>query len=71
MPPTNPVLSARSRLALATRRKASQEELDQARAALKAAKLEQAVQRAVADAPPLPDEAARRIVALLLAGGAA
>jgi hypothetical protein len=67
--PANPVLSARSQLALASRRKAPEAELNTRRAALKAAKLEQAVQRALSDAPPLTDEQAQRIVSLLMAGG--
>jgi hypothetical protein len=67
----NPVLTARSHLGNAIKRKASQQEQDAARAALKAAKLEAAVQRAVSDAPPLTDAQAQRIVAILLSSGGA
>jgi hypothetical protein len=68
VPSTNPVLKARSNLALAVRShgRESSEALD-ARRDLAAAKLEREVERTLADSPPPTDAQAHRIAALLLA----
>lgn len=69
----SPVLTARSNLGNATRRK-DPAAIEQARRDLAAAKLEDYVQRTVADAPPLTDDQLKRITAMLRpirAGGAA
>lgn len=61
----DPVLTARGRLARASRQDGDPKEREQAFRAFRIAKLEQAVQRALAEAPPLTDDQRARIAALL------
>ena len=70
--PTNPdVARAKSRVAVLSRKAvpSTREELDAAKAELAAAKIEAAIAAALHNAPPLTEERAQRIAALLLAGG--
>ncbi len=57
--------------ALSRSRTSADPELVSARRNLRAARLEDHVQRVLAEAPPLTDEQRERIAALLRAGGAA
>lgn len=62
----------RGRIAALSRSRTSDDpELVSARRNLRAARLEDHVQRVLAEAPPLTDEQRERIAALLRAGGAA
>ncbi len=63
----DPVLSARSRVALAAR-SGKPEALTEARRNLNAAHVERAITRALAAAPPLTDEQRARLAALLTGG---
>lgn len=66
------VAHERARVAALSRSRAeSDPDLVKARATLKAAKLEEYVARAVADAPPLSDEQRARIAAILRPSGGA
>lgn len=65
---TNPVLVARSRLGVATRRKDPQE-IEAAKQALAAAKLEAQITRIVADAPPLTADQRHKLTGLLAGAG--
>ena len=67
----NPVLQARSKLALLNRENiaSTPEQIAVAKRDLAAAKLSAAVEKILADAPPLTDAQAQRIVALLLTSG--
>lgn len=68
---SNPVLTARSRLGVAARRK-DPLQIETARRDLAAAKLEAHIARVVAEAPPLTREQLDRIAVLIRsAGGAA
>lgn len=69
--PNTDVSRAKSRLATLSRKavKATPDEISAARADLAAAKIEAAIQNALANAPKLTDARRQRIVALLLAGG--
>lgn len=62
------VAQAKSRLGVAARR-GSAVQVNEARRALAAAKLEQYVSRVVAEAPPLTNDQADRIAALLRPSG--
>lgn len=68
-PTKDPVRVARSRVAHATK-KGDSVALHEARINLTDAKLERAIQEALAAAPPLTEERRQRLAALLLAGGA-
>jgi len=72
-PPSPAVASTRGRVAALTRsvRNGERPESDliEARRAHRAAKTFDYVQKALAEAPPMTDEQAHRIAALLLAGG--
>ena len=63
----DPVLTARSRVALATRH-GNAEALTEARRDLNAAHVERAIARALAAAPPLTDDQRHRLSALLVGG---
>lgn len=67
---SNPVLTARSRLGVAARRKDPQQ-IETARQELAAAKLEAHIAKVVADAPPLTSEQLDRIAVLLRPSGGA
>jgi len=69
-PGQDPVRVARSRLANATMRytPAGAEEIERWRATLHTAKLERAIQDALAAAPPLTDDQRIRLAALLTGG---
>ena len=68
----DPVLQARSKLALLNRKNitSTSEQIADAKRDLAAAKLSAAVQKILADAPPLTDQQAQNIVALLMTGAA-
>ena len=64
------VYKARSRVAILSQTSVSStpEQIAEARRDLRAAKLAAAVEKALAEAPPLTDEQAQNIAALLLTG---
>ena len=66
-----PVAKARGKVAGLHARPETDPEKIEARRALRAAKLESYVLKVISDAPPLTNEQAARIAALLTAGGAA
>lgn len=70
--PNTRVYAARSQVAVLYQRgnKPAKAEADKARRALTEAKLERAVQQALASAPPLTSEQRERIAQLLTVGGA-
>ena len=65
---SDPVISARSRLGGRIRLGSSPELITEARQELAAAKLERAINEAIASAPPLADSARERLAMLLLKG---
>lgn len=67
-PHPSPIIKARSRVGVATRR-ADPAAIESARRDLAAAKLEAYVAKVVAEAPPLTPEQSRLIAALLNGGG--
>lgn len=74
-PPSPEVSKTRARVGALARAvkygERSQADLDEAKREHKDARTEDFIRKALAQAPPLSDEAAQRIVGLLLTGGAA
>lgn len=67
---TDPVLSARGKIAYAVSRKDPELEL-RARQEISAARVERAIRRALEDVPPLTNEARTSLAMLLMSGGGA
>jgi hypothetical protein len=65
---TDPVLSARGKIALAVARKDPERER-LARQEISAARVERAIRKALDDAPPLTKEARASLAMLLMTGG--
>jgi hypothetical protein len=66
---TDPVLSARGKIAHAVATKDPEREL-RARQEMSAARVERAIRKALEDAPPLTEEARASLAMLLMSGGA-
>jgi hypothetical protein len=66
---TDPVLSARGKIAYAVANKDSEREL-RARQEISAARVERAIRKALEDTPPPTDEARAALAMLLLSGSA-
>jgi hypothetical protein len=66
---TDPVLSARGKIAYAVATKDPGREL-RARQEISAARVERAIRKALEETPPLTDEARAALAMLLLSGGA-
>lgn len=69
MPTKDPVLAARAKLGVASRRKDAAM-LHEARLDMNEAKVERAIRESLATTPALTDERRQRLAALLLGGGA-
>jgi hypothetical protein len=67
---TDPVLSARGKIAYAVAAKDPEREL-RARQEISAARVERAIRRALEDVPPLTDGARASLAMLLMSGGGA